>query len=163
MDRLWAPWRIEYIKMEKYEGCFLCDYPRRGNDDETFIVWRGQHVFIILNRYPYNSGHVLIAPYRHISGVEDLKEEEILEMWEAISIIINAMKQVMKPHGFNIGFNLGQAAGASIYDHLHLHVVPRWSGDTNFMPVISNTKVISEGLKETYKSLKEVLNRDQQG
>jgi ATP adenylyltransferase len=158
MDRLWAPWRIEYIKMEKYEGCFLCDYPKKSNDDETLIVWRGKHVFIILNRYPYNSGHVLIAPYRHISGTNELRDDEVLEMWRALNLILDAIKQTMKPHGFNIGFNLGQAAGASIYDHLHLHVVPRWSGDTNFMPIISNTKVISEGLKETYVNLKKVLS-----
>ncbi|MGQ4892497.1 MAG: HIT family protein [Candidatus Njordarchaeia archaeon] len=158
MDRLWAPWRIEYIETAiKHEGCFLCDYPKMNKDDETFILWRGKYTFIILNRYPYNSGHVLIAPYRHVSKLEDLTDEEILEMTYAIKLIMKAVDLVMKPHGYNVGLNLGQAAGASVYEHIHLHVVPRWTGDTNFMPVISNTKVISEGLKSTYMKLREKI------
>ncbi len=157
MDRLWAPWRVEYFKIEKYKGCFLCDYPKLENDRETYIVWRGKKVFIILNRFPYNSGHVLIAPYRHVSDLSELNEEEVLEMHKAAVLVMEAIREEFKPHGFNVGLNLGKAAGASIYDHLHLHVVPRWEGDTNFMPVIADTKVVSEGLDETYKRLRKAL------
>ncbi len=158
MERLWAPWRVEYFKIEKYKGCFLCDYPKMDKDDETFIVWRGKNVFIILNRFPYNSGHVLIAPYRHVSDLSELTKDEVLELHYASTLIMKAIKQEFRPHGFNVGLNLGKAAGASIYDHLHLHVVPRWDGDTNFMPVIADTKVVSEGLEETYKRLKKAIS-----
>ena len=159
MKRLWAPWRVEYFKIERYQGCFLCDYPKKNRDDETYIVWRGKKCFVILNRFPYNSGHVMVSPYRHVSEYEDLTDEEILEMAYATKIVVRAIKEEFNAHGFNIGFNLGKAAGASIYEHIHLHIVPRWEGDTNFMPVIGNTKIISEGLKETYERLKKAIKK----
>jgi len=165
MDRLWAPWRIEYIRMEKYQGCFLCDYPKEKKDRENLILWRGKHVFIIMNRFPYNNGHVMISPYRHVSDYEQLTDDEILEIHYAMKLILKALKNTMNPDGFNIGLNLGRVAGASIYEHIHFHIVPRWLGDTNFMPVIAETKIISEGIFKTYdilkKEIEKIISRDE--
>ena len=154
MKQIWAPWRIEYIRMEKSDGCILCDKPGQDNDTLSYILYRGAKNFIILNAYPYTPGHLMIAPYRHIANLEGLTEEERHEHFDIVSRSIQVLKQVFKPGGFNIGINIGKIAGAGISEHIHTHVVPRWQGDTNFMPVLSGVRVIPEGLAETYAKLK---------
>ncbi|MBA7682013.1 AP-4-A phosphorylase [subsurface metagenome] len=155
MRQIWAPWRIEYIQMEKSAGCILCDKPKQNNDAANYILYRGSKNFIMLNSYPYNPGHLMTAPYRHIASLEELTDEERNEHFEIVSRGIKVLKEVFNPSGFNIGINMGKVAGAGIDDHFHTHTVPRWQGDTNFMPVISNIRVIPEALAETYKKLKE--------
>ncbi len=157
MDRLWAPWRIEYILSEKEEGCLFCRVINEDRDDENLILYRGKKAYVILNKYPYNNGHLMIVPYRHVPNIEDLDDDELLEICRLTTLSIRLLKHVMKPEGFNIGANIGKAAGAGIEEHFHLHIVPRWVGDTNFMPIISDTKVVVEAIKETYKKLKKGL------
>jgi len=154
---LWAPWRIEYIRSPKHKGCIFCDFPRENRDRERLILYRGEHSFVIMNNYPYNPGHVMIAPYRHVGRWEDLRDEELLEIMKLSQLMIRAIKKAMNPDGFNMGVNLGRVAGAGIDDHVHLHIVPRWNGDTNFMPVIADTKVIPESLQEAYDELKKAI------
>lgn len=147
---LWAPWRIEFIRTEKDGDCFLCDRrsPREGIE-EKLIVNRGAEVFTILNRYPYNSGHLLIAPYRHVGDISDLTAEERHEIIDTCSEAKTVLDRLMKPDAFNAGFNLGLAAGAGLAEHIHLHLVPRWTGDTNFMPVLADVRVVPEALEAT--------------
>ena len=159
MKQLWAPWRIEYIRSPKHDGCIFCDFPREHRDGERLILYRGKLSFIIMNNYPYNPGHVMIAPYRHVGKWEDLDDDELLEIMKLSQLVIKALKEVMNPDGFNMGVNLGRVAGAGIDDHVHLHIVPRWNGDTNFMPVIADTKVIPESLQEAYYELKGAIDR----
>lgn len=159
MDKLFAPWRIKYIQAPKYEGCIFCDFPNENRDEERLIVYRGKKCFIIMNNYPYNPGHVMIAPYRHTGKIEDLNDDEILEMMKLAQLAVRAIKDSMNPDGFNIGINIGKIAGAGIEDHIHLHIVPRWNGDTNFMPVIADVKVIPEAVQETYQKLKKELEK----
>ncbi len=154
MERLWAPWRIEYVRMEKREGCIFCDLPRENEDERNLILHRGRYAFIIMNNYPYNPGHVMVAPYRHVANFKDLRSEEVLDIYNLISLAIRAIKGAMNPQGFNIGMNLGRVAGAGIEGHLHVHIVPRWNGDTNFMPVLADTKIIVQGIRENYRELK---------
>lgn len=155
VDRLWTPWRMEYIKgADAAEGCFLCDLPRRDDDEETYILRRGSSAFVILNIYPYNSGHLMVAPFRHVGNLEELSPDEAQEGFGLLGESVAALKQALDPHGFNIGMNLGRVAGAGVPDHLHFHVVPRWGGDTNFMPVLGETKVLPELLAQTYAKLK---------
>ena len=153
MRQIWAPWRIEYIQMEKPEGCILCEKPGQNSDATNYILYRGDKNFVIMNSYPYNSGHLMIAPYRHIANLEALTDEELHEHIEIVSRSVKVLRQVFNPDGFNIGMNVGRIAGAGIDKHIHTHIVPRWEGDTNFMPVLSDTKVINEALAETYKKL----------
>ena len=153
MKHIWAPWRIEYIKAEKPAGCILCDKPKEKKDKENYVLYRGKKNFVMLNSYPYNPGHLLIAPYRHIGNLEELTEAERNEHYELVSRSIAVLKKVMKPAGFNIGANLGKVAGAGIEDHFHSHVVPRWQGDNNFMPVLGEVKVIPQALADTYEAL----------
>ncbi len=157
MKILWAPWRIEYIRSPKHDGCIFCDFPKENRDEERLILYRGEHSFVIMNNYPYNPGHVMIAPYRHVGRWEDLTDDELLEIMKLSQMMIKVLKKVMSPHGFNLGVNLGRVAGAGIDDHVHLHIVPRWNGDTNFMPVIADTKVIPESLEEAYRELKKAI------
>ncbi|MFC1995735.1 HIT domain-containing protein [Chloroflexota bacterium] len=154
MKHIWAPWRIEYIQMDKSGGCILCDKPEQDNDTLNYILYRGAKNFIIINTYPYNPGHLMIAPYRHIANLEELTKEERHEHFDIVSRSIKVLKQVFNPGGFNIGTNIGKIAGAGIDDHIHTHIVPRWQGDTNFMPVVSDVRVIPEALAETYEKLK---------
>lgn len=155
MKRLWAPWRMEYILSEKESKCLFCEKLKQEKDEDNYILFRGKRCLVMLNAYPYNNGHLMIAPYRHLDSVENLKNDEAKEMMEILSRMITLLKRVLRPEGFNVGMNLGSVAGAGIVDHLHLHVVPRWKGDTSFMPLISNTKIISESLRKTYQKLKE--------
>ncbi|MEM4658688.1 MAG: HIT domain-containing protein [Candidatus Methanosuratincola sp.] len=153
MKTLWAPWRIEYIRGEgKTPGCIFCDKPKETNDRANLILYRGKTCYMMMNRYPYSNGHIMVLPLRHTKMLEDLTSEEKLELMDQIVLGTEALK-VFSPDGFNIGMNLGRAAGAGIEDHLHFHVVPRWSGDTNFMPVIGDVRVIPEYLEETYTRL----------
>ena len=157
MENLWAPWRAEYILNTKKCGCFLCQKPREDKDEANFILYRGKTNFIILNSYPYNPGHLLIAPYRHVDNLQKLTDEEATEHFAVLKLSIKLLTKVTKPEGFNVGMNLGKVSGAGLDDHLHTHVVPRWLGDTNFMAVTSNTKVVSQGLADTYRNLKKGL------
>jgi ATP adenylyltransferase len=156
MEQIWAPWRIKYIQTAKagVEGCILCDKPKENNDEENYILYRGEKNFIILNSYPYNPGHLMVAPYRHVASLEELTKEEIHEHFEIVSRSVKVLGRVFKPSGFNVGINLGKVAGAGIDDHIHTHIVPRWQGDTNFMPVVSDVRIVPEALAETYDKLK---------
>ena len=154
MKHIWAPWRMEYIEMEKPEGCILCEKPGEDNDAENYILYRGNKNFVILNTYPYNPGHLMIAPYRHIASLEELTDEERHEHFDIVSRSIKVLRQELSPEGFNLGINIGRAAGAGIVDHIHTHIVPRWQGDTNFMTVISDVRVVPEALAKTYQKLK---------
>jgi len=157
MEHLWAPWRAAYILQTEKAGCFLCDKPKETKDETNLILHRGKSNFIILNSFPYNPGHLLVAPYRHIGNLNALTDEEAKEHFEMVKLGLRLLIEVTKPSGFNIGMNLGKVSGAGLDDHLHSHIVPRWLGDTNFMAVTSNTKVLSEGLADTYRKLKEGL------
>ena len=158
MNRLWAPWRMGFIlKDENKEGCFLCQYPKENNDEANLVLHRGEKNFIILNAYPYNSGHLMVAPYRHIGRLEDMTDTESKEHFELVRLSVKLLTKVMQPAGFNTGMNLGKVAGAGIADHIHTHIVPRWQGDANFMPVLSETKVMPESLAMTYSRLKDSL------
>jgi ATP adenylyltransferase len=159
MKILYAPWRITYIKWfsKKERECFLCEVSRDEDDARNLVVHRGQSCFVILNRYPYNNGHLMIAPYRHVRRITDLGDDELLEMIKLLKLSIAALESEYKPDGFNVGLNIGKAAGAGLEEHIHLHIVPRWVGDTNFMPVLANTKVIPESLEESWRRLRDRL------
>ena len=154
---LWAPWRIDYILGEKEDGCIFCNRLKHKDDRENLIIVRKVKSFVIMNRYPYNNGHLMVAPNRHEGNIKNLREDEILELFSLIQESIHTLSISMNPDGFNIGVNLGRVAGAGVEDHLHFHIVPRWNGDTNFMPVLGDVKVISEHLLSTYDKLKETF------
>ncbi len=159
---LWAPWRMSYITSVASSGrelCFLCEAPRVGDDRKALIVFRGRTVFAILNKYPYNVGHLMIAPYRHVPSLEDLSDEELMEALRLLKASIEALREVYRPQGFNVGANIGDAAGAGVPGHVHIHVVPRWNGDSNYITVVGGTKVISQSLEETYDLLRPALER----
>lgn len=158
MERLWAPWRIEYIKQPKdNDECILCTVPTRQDDEATLLIYRGSHNFIMMNRYPYSPGHLMIAPYRHTADLAELSLEEGTEHLELIKLGVALLGDVSRADGFNIGLNLGRVAGAGLDQHLHTHIVPRWMGDSNFMPVIADTRVLSDGLASMHGKLKQAL------
>lgn len=157
MKRLWAPWRMQYIRNAGQPGCFLCDIFRSDQDREHLVVQRGETGAVVMNRYPYNNGHLLVAPYRHVDSLETLSDKELLEMMRLTTLTCRHLKQVLHPDGFNLGLNLGTAAGAGLKDHLHLHIVPRWTGDTNFMPVLADVKVVPQPLDELWQQLRRAL------
>ena len=144
---------MEYIEMDKSGGCILCEKPKEDSDVANYILYRGDKNFVIMNSYPYNPGHLMVAPYRHVASLEELTNEELHEHIEIVSRSIKVLRQVFKPGGFNIGINMGRIAGAGIEDHFHTHIVPRWQGDTNFMPVLSDVRVLPEALTDTYQKL----------
>ena len=154
MEHLWAPWRTQYIQKAKEEGCILCQKPAENNDEPNCILYRGKKNFIIMNTYPYNTAHLMVAPYRHVANLDELTDRERGEHFEIVSRCVRVLRRVFSPDGFNVGMNLGRVAGAGIDKHIHTHIVPRWVGDTNFMPVIADTKVVNEALAETYQRLK---------
>ena len=159
-DILWAPWRIEYIEnAEKTTGCIYCVKPSQSDDRGSLITHRGKYAFVIMNRYPYNNGHLMVVPFRHTADLSVLEDSEKLELFDLLIASQRVLTQVMNPQGFNIGMNLGRTAGAGVADHLHFHVVPRWNGDTNFMPVLGHTKVVSEGLDQTWSKLVGAFNK----
>jgi ATP adenylyltransferase len=154
-ERLWAPWRLEYVAgASEATGCIFCEKPAAGNDDQALIAHRGTHAYVLLNLYPYTSGHLMVAPYRHLAEPGDLDADERAELWELFDQSLAALRDVMAPHGFNAGLNLGRVAGAGVEGHLHLHVVPRWNGDTNFMPVLADIRVIPEHLSRTLEKVR---------
>jgi ATP adenylyltransferase len=159
LEKLWAPWREKFIFCEKHPGCFLCRTAKEKQDRKNLILFRGKKCFVILNRYPYNNGHLMVAPYRHVGKLENLKEDESIELLKISQLCIKAIKSGLKPRGINLGMNLGKVSGAGVADHLHLHIVPRWQGDTNFMPILAETKIVSVGLSSTYAILKKELQR----
>ncbi|MBI5058999.1 HIT domain-containing protein [candidate division KSB1 bacterium] len=161
MDRLWAPWRMEYIlstvKQPDASECIFCRMIGERRDAENLILHRGQHALVVMNLFPYNSGHLMVVPLRHTAEFSSLGPAEHLELMELMTLGQRALGRVYGPHGYNIGMNIGRAAGAGIVDHLHYHIVPRWNGDTNFMSAVATTKVMSESLPETWQRLKSSL------
>ena len=162
MQRMWSPWRSKYIatfKSPKKKGKrSLFTTALRGRDDtKHLIVWRGEHCFVIMNRFPYNSGHLLIVPYRQVSDIRDLRGEELAEIMTTVQRSVRALDAVMRPQGYNFGANFGRVSGAGIEDHVHFHIVPRWNGDTNFMPILADTKVVSEDMRRTLKNLQKAF------
>ena len=162
MERLFSPWRSKYIETfihaRTADGeCILCTASAEKRDDERLIVLRGTFCHVIMNLYPYNSGHLMIAPYRHVAALIDLTDDESSEIMSLLKRMTKALQKVSHPDGFNIGANIGRAAGAGIDQHVHFHIVPRWNGDTNFMPVLADTKLISEDMKETLRKLRAAL------
>ena len=154
-NNLWAPWRMKYIEqLSKETDCFLCDYQKSPEKDaENHVLWRTENSIVTFNRFPYNNGHLLIAPGRHIADLSDANDAEQLELIKLITACQKVLSAAISPHGFNVGINLGRCAGAGLPGHVHIHVVPRWDGDTNFMPVCSDTDVISQSMKELYDLL----------
>ena len=156
---LWAPWRMAYItRAREARGCLLCRLHEEEKDEENKIIYRSRTCFVVLNIYPYNTGHVMVAPYRHVAYPTELTDEEMMDLWRTVNLAIRAIELAYGPHGFNIGINLGRVAGAGVEDHLHVHVVPRWLGDTNFMPVLASTKVISQHIDEMYEALRKAFS-----
>ncbi len=161
MERLWTPWRMHYVSaMDEPAGCFLCAAARANRDAENFVLLRGERVFAILNLYPYNTAHTLVAPYAHEGDFGCLDRPTADELTAISQRIVRAIGHEYQPQGFNVGMNLGRVAGAGLPDHLHTHVVPRWSGDTNFMPITADTKVLPESLDQTYARLRRRLAED---
>jgi len=155
MNHLWSPWRMTYIEKHKNEeACVFCSALELPDGPENLIIDRGQRAYIILNRYPYTSGHLMVVPYQHLPSLEGLDPETLTEIMELAVQSTRVLGRVYNPHGFNIGINLGEAAGAGILDHVHLHVVPRWVGDTNFMSSLGQTRVLPETLEDTYQRVK---------
>ncbi|MBI2957504.1 MAG: HIT domain-containing protein [Chloroflexi bacterium] len=154
MEHLWAPWRSAYVTSAKPTGCVFCECAAKGVDRASRILFRGQKSFVIMNTFPYNPGHLMVVPSRHVGRIEDLTDEEANECFALVRKTVAVLAKATKPHGFNVGMNLGKVAGAGIADHVHVHVVPRWEGDTNFMPLIAETKVVSESLAAVYDRLK---------
>ena len=159
MDRLWAPWRLSYVASARLpveqDPCFICAGLAEQKDRENLIAWRGPKSVLMLNRFPYNNGHLLVAPRAHKAHLHELDADEIVEMQQVLARLVTILGDMMKPDGFNIGLNLGKAAGAGLPGHLHWHLVPRWQGDTNFMPVVADTRVIVQSLDSFYTLLTE--------
>ncbi len=153
MKKIWAPWRMEYITQDKSDECIFCSLPKTEDDKKNFILFRGEYCFVIMNIFPYNNGHLMVSPYRHLACITKLDSKESLEVTELTKNCIQILRNSNTPDGFNVGFNLGKSAGAGYDEHIHNHIVPRWTGDTNFMPVIAETRVIPEHLQKTYEGL----------
>lgn len=154
MDHLWSPWRYRYVtRTGRPEGCVFCLKPERDSDRENFVLFRGSHCFVILNLYPYTSGHVMVVPYDHASRLDEISEEAAAEMMALTRRTAGVLERVYRPKGLNIGMNLGECAGAGIAGHLHMHILPRWPGDVNFMTTIGETRVLPEDLETTYERL----------
>jgi len=159
-ERLWAPWRMQYVSSarDQPEGCLFCARAQEPCSAESMVLVRGEHAFVMLNAFPYTNGHLMVAPVRHTADMNDLSDEELLEVMHLVRESVNLLREAYRPDGFNIGINLGRAAGAGIVDHLHWHIVPRWNGDTNFMPVLADVRVIPDSLDNTYTKLRHVLS-----
>lgn len=162
MDTIFSPWRMEYIVGEKSETCIFCEkVAHPENDQAEHVIYRGERIFIVLNRYPYNNGHLMVVPYRHAASTEDLTVEELAEMMAMVNRSLTLLRGAMQPNGFNMGINLGKVAGAGIESHVHMHIVPRWEADTNFMPIVAKTRVIPQWIDETYDLLRRALAEDE--
>ena len=167
MEKLWSPWRSKYIESfkpgaVKDDRCLFCRVLEEDKDDENFLIYRAEKSFIMMNLFPYNSGHLMVIPYQHASTFNELDEDTCHECMKNMKLAMNIINDAIHPHGFNVGANIGRIAGAGIEDHVHFHIVPRWTGDSNFMPIINDVKVISEAMDDTFKklklSLKKILN-----
>ena len=158
-EAIWAPWRVEYIRGPKARGCIFCEALEGASDRGSLVLYRGGGTFAILNRYPYTGGHLMVVPRRHVARIEALRPEEVAELWATLVAAKETLDEVFRPEGYNVGLNLGPAAGAGVKDHLHLHVVPRWGGDTNFMPVLADVQVMPEHLLQIYDELAPGLAR----
>ena len=156
MEHLYAPWRMEYIGGTPEPGCLFCRAREADPSDDRrhLLVWRAPEATVMLNKFPYNSGHLMVAPRAHVGSLEDLGDEAGLALHQAVARALRVLREELKPEGFNVGANLGRVAGAGIPDHVHWHVVPRWNGDTNFMPVVGETRVLPESLEDTYRKLR---------
>lgn len=159
MNRLWSPWRMAYVTGSKPRECVFCQMPSESQDAANLILFRGDLCYVMLNRYPYNNGHLMVIPYQHVDTPLALEPAVLAELMDLNNLCLATLGECMHPDGYNIGMNLGTPAGAGIKDHIHLHVVPRWTGDTNYMPVIGETRVISESLEATYTKLKQIVDR----
>jgi len=158
LDRLWNPWRFQYVSQEKKsEGCIFCDLPKEGKDEENLIVHRATFNYVILNRYPYTTGHLMVVPFKHTDSLLGIDDAAARELFELVRIADGKLRGVYRPRGMNLGMNQGEAAGAGIAEHIHMHVLPRWIGDANFMTVIGETRILPEELSETYRKLKAVF------
>lgn len=159
-DRLWAPWRMQYVEhhppdeSDGKSGCIFCDFVAADDDEAHLIAWRGEHAYVILNGFPYNNGHLMVVPYEHSSKLHELPEQTQIEITQLTSLSIGVLEKLYSPEGFNIGINQGDAAGAGIGAHLHQHIVPRWVGDTNFMPVVADVRVLPEALSASYEKIR---------
>ncbi len=157
MEKLWAPWRMAYVGVAKPQGCIFCVKGQEDRDEENLVLQRGKTAFVIMNAFPYNNGHLMVAPYRHTAELDSLSPEERDELMALAQDSLRLLHAAFGPDGYNLGMNLGRVAGAGIADHLHLHLVPRWDGDTNFMPVVADTKVLPDSLQSSYRKLREAL------
>ena len=161
--RLWAPWRLEYIKRPGPDECIFCTKPAAGDDAASYILTRGRRCYAMLNAYPYNNGHLMVAPYEHVGSIEALAEDTLLELMTLAQRALGALRAAYGPDGFNLGINQGKIAGAGFDEHVHLHVVPRWSADTNYMPVIGSTRVLPESLRSSYDAVSAALAETERG
>jgi len=160
MDVLWAPWRMEYIKSSpKAEGCVFCEKLLDTKDRENLLLCRSRHAFVLMNPYPYNNGHLMVLPKKHMPGLEGLEDEVLLDLMRTTRFCIDSLREAMRPEGFNMGINLGRVAGAGLADHLHLHIVPRWAGDASFMTVVGEVRVIPDHITSTYDSLAPIFQK----
>lgn len=160
MKTLWAPWRMAYILSDKTHGCIFCEMPKqeRSKDRDNLILYRSSHTFVMMNRYPYNNGHLMVVPYPHTPSFDGLTDKALVDFMKVTQHSVNSLKKVFMPEGFNIGINIGKIAGAGMEDHLHLHMVPRWAGDTSFMTVLDEVRVIPEHIMDTYDKLFSIFN-----
>lgn len=159
MKQLWAPWRMPYLRGEsaKADGCLFC-HKLAQDDAVEHVLYRGKHCFVVLNRFPYNNGHLMVVPYVHTGTLESLDDATLLELMQVVRHALNVLRQVYNPHGFNVGVNEGSAAGAGVAEHVHLHIVPRWEGDVNYMTVVGETRVIPESLDDTYATFRPLFD-----
>ncbi|PKO22329.1 MAG: HIT family hydrolase [Chloroflexi bacterium HGW-Chloroflexi-1] len=158
MKHMWTPWRMAYILSDKEDDCVFCDMLEAADDRESLVLHRGERAFLVLNKYPYNNGHLMAVPYRHVDTLEALTAAELADVMALVTLGMRALRAAMQPEGFNIGVNIGKVAGAGVEDHVHVHIVPRWTGDTNFMPVFGEVRVIPQALCETYDLLKTAVD-----
>jgi ATP adenylyltransferase len=169
MRFLWAPWRMDYILEEKQRGCIFCKKPMEKRNKANLILHRGRHAFVMMNKFPYNNGHLMVIPKRHCPDLEQLDDKELQDLLFLLRVSTRILREMLRPEGFNIGMNIGKVGGAGVDDHIHFHIVPRWIGDTNFMPVLGETKIIPEYLEKTYEKLHAAFRdlfqrkRDQRG
>jgi ATP adenylyltransferase len=159
LETLWCPWRVEYFEREKPNADFLSEAARTSDDAAHLVVTRRKNAFLMMNRYPYTVGHLMVVPYRKTAEISALGENEIVEIWNLVAHAQALLRATVKAQGFNVGLNLGECAGAGIVDHLHVHIVPRWNGDTNFIPILSGTRMLSEGLRGLYEKLMDAQNK----
>jgi ATP adenylyltransferase len=155
-ERIWAPWRLAYVKdasKDAEEQCIFCAKPAEGDDEAALIVHRGERCFVMLNKFPYTNGHLMVAPFKHLASLPDLDAETIAELMALSQEAMRILERTYSPHGYNVGFNQGRVAGAGVEHHIHMHVVPRWGGDTNFMPVLADTRVMPQTLEQSYEAL----------